>query len=338
VINLLLPRKQVVNLIWDGFAGVFPEHKYRVVEILQGRGHLIACSGDGVNDAPALKKADVGIAVEGASEVARAAASMVLLAPGLGVIIDAIHTSRQIFNRMYGYSEYRIAISLQLVIYLVLSQLIFNEIIPVTLVVFLALFSDIAVIGIAYDRAETSPLPMQWNLPKLVFRACVIAICLLGGNFIIHTMAVNSDMFGDHTSTSWQAVVFLEISLTQNWMIFSTRTHASAFYKFYPNPLLALTVFCIDILSSCFAGFGWFTSRISIEAIVYVWLLSFGVFILTDVLIRGLAKWQWLDDVLTGNYKSAEKEKKMREWEEMMHHFELMSSAHEKHHDKKSQE
>jgi len=86
----------------DGFAQVFPEHKYKVVETLQGRGHLIAMTGDGVNDAPALKKADVGIAVEGASEVARAAASMVLLAPGLGVVIDAIKTSRQIFKRMYG--------------------------------------------------------------------------------------------------------------------------------------------------------------------------------------------------------------------------------------------
>ena len=317
----------------DGFAGVFPEHKYKVVEILQGRGHLISVSGDGVNDAPALKKADVGIAVEGASEVARSAASMVLLAPGLGVIIDAIQTSRQIFNRMYGFSEYRIAISLQLVIYLVLSQLIFNEIIPVTLVVFLALFSDIAVLMIAYDRTETSSLPMQWNLPMLVFRAFIIALCLLAGNFIIHTIALTSDMFGEHTTNGWQAVVFLEISLTQNWMIISTRTHASAFNSFRPSIWLVITVFCIDILTSCFAGFGWFTDAIGIDAIIYVWLLSIGVFVLSDVLIRGLARWTWLDNILTGNYKSAEREKEMRKWEELMHRMQLLGSHDKKTHD-----
>ena len=254
----------------DGFAQVFPEHKYKVVETLQGRGHLIAMTGDGVNDAPALKKADVGIAVEGASEVARAAASMVLLAPGLGVVIDAIKTSRQIFKRMYGYAEYRIAISLQLVIYLTFSQLIFNETIPVTLVVFLALFADIAVLTIAYDRAETAPDPVQWNLPKLMFRSFFISLCLLAGTFIMHTMALNTEIFGLH----WQPVVFLEIALTQNWMIFSTRTQASAFYRFYPSPPLVLAVFAVDILSSCFCGFGWFSpAGVGIIEIVRRWNL-----------------------------------------------------------------
>jgi len=307
----------------DGFAQVFPEDKYRVVEVLQNRGHLIAMTGDGVNDAPALKKADVGIAVEGASEVARAAASMVLLAPGLGVVIDAIKTSRQIFIRMYGYAEYRIAISLQLVIYLTFSQLIFNTTIPVTLVVFLALFADIAVLTIAYDRAEIHPDPLGWNLPKMLFHSFTIACCLIAGTFVMHTIALNTDIFSFH----WQPAVFLEIALTQNWMIFSTRTQATAFYKYYPSPYLVLAVFCVDILSSCFAGFGWFSTSITIVQIVLVWLFSIGVFVLSDVLQRGLSRWTWLDHFLTDRGRSVAKEKEMRKWEEMAHQFQIMADA-----------
>ena len=93
----------------DGFAQVFPEHKFRIVDVLQKRGHIVGMTGDGVNDAPALKKADCGIAVSGATDAARAAAAIVLMTPGLSVIIDAIKESRRIFQRMNSYAIYRIA-------------------------------------------------------------------------------------------------------------------------------------------------------------------------------------------------------------------------------------
>ncbi|KAK3056496.1 hypothetical protein LTS18_011648, partial [Coniosporium uncinatum] len=130
----------------DGFAEVFPEHKYQVVEMLQQRGHLTAMTGDGVNDAPSLKKSDCGIAVEGASEAAQAAADIVFLAPGLSTIVLAIKTSRQIFQRMKAYIQYRIALCLHLELYLVTSMVIINETIRAELIVFIALFADLATV------------------------------------------------------------------------------------------------------------------------------------------------------------------------------------------------
>ena len=146
-----MPGSEVYDLVEaaDGFAEVFPQHKYNVVEILQQRGYLVAMTGDGVNDAPSLKKADTGIAVEGASDAARSAADIVFLAPGLSAIIDALKTSRQIFHRMYAYVVYRIALSLHLEIFLGLWILIRNESLNLELVVFISIFSDISNLSIA---------------------------------------------------------------------------------------------------------------------------------------------------------------------------------------------
>src|SRR5262249_38288228 len=96
----------------DGFAQVFPEHKYAIVKVLQDSGHLVGMTGDGVNDAPALKQADVGIAVSGATAAARSAAALILTASGLSVIIDGISEARRIFERMNSYVLYRIAMTL----------------------------------------------------------------------------------------------------------------------------------------------------------------------------------------------------------------------------------
>ena len=118
----------------DGFAQVFPEHKFHIVDVLQQRGHIVGMTGDGVNDAPALKKADCGIAVSDATDAARAAASIVLLAPGMSVIIDAIEESRRIFQRMNSYAIYRIAETLRVLLFMTLSILVFNFY-PVTAVI-----------------------------------------------------------------------------------------------------------------------------------------------------------------------------------------------------------
>merc|ERR1712113_61459 len=136
----------------DGFAEVFPEHKYQVVEMLQQRGHLTAMTGDGVNDAPSLKKA------------AQAAADIVFLAPGLSTIVFAIKTARQIFQRMKAYIQYRIALCLHLEIYLVTSMIIINETISAELIVFIALFADLATVAVAYDNAHSEQRPVEWQL------------------------------------------------------------------------------------------------------------------------------------------------------------------------------
>src|SRR2546423_48790 len=184
-----MPGSEVYDFVEaaDGFAEVFPQHKYNVVEILQQRGHLVAMTGDGVNDAPSLKKADTGIAVEGASDAARSAADIVFLAPGLSAIIDALKTSRQIFHRMYAYVVYRIALSLHLEIFLGLWIAILNTSLNLELVVFIAIFADIATLAIAYDNAPYSKTPVKWNLPKLWGMSVLLGVVLSIGTWITLT-------------------------------------------------------------------------------------------------------------------------------------------------------
>ena len=149
----------------DGFAQVFPEHKFHIVDVLQQRGHIVGMTGDGVNDAPALKKADCGIAVSGATDAARAAASIVLLTSGLSVIIDAIKESRRIFQRMNSYAIYRIAETLRVLLFMTLAILVFNFY-PVTavMIVMLALLNDGAILSIAYDNVHYKDKPEAWNM------------------------------------------------------------------------------------------------------------------------------------------------------------------------------
>ncbi len=161
----------------DGFAQVFPEHKYHIVDVLQKHGHIVGMTGDGVNDAPALKKADAGIAVSGATDAARAAADIVLLEPGLSVIIDAIKEARKIFQRMLNYAIYRIAETFALLIFITLVILLFNFY-PVTaiMIVLLAILNDGAILSIAYDNVQYSNKPEAWDMRFVLSIASAIGL------------------------------------------------------------------------------------------------------------------------------------------------------------------
>ena len=159
----------------DGFARVFPEHKFKIVKALQGAGYIVGMTGDGVNDAPALKQADVGIAVSGATDAARAAADLVLTAPGLSVITSAIEEARRIFERMNSYAIYRIAETMRLLLFMTASILIFNFY-PVTaiMVVLLALLNDLPIMMIAYDNAPFAASPVKWDMTRVLTIASVL--------------------------------------------------------------------------------------------------------------------------------------------------------------------
>ena len=161
----------------DGFARVFPEHKFKIVKALQGAGHIVGMTGDGVNDAPALKQADVGIAVSGATDAARAAADLVLTAPGLAVIATAIEEARRIFERMNSYAIYRIAETIRLLLFMTASILIFNFY-PVTavMVVLLALLNDLPIMMIAYDNAPIAPRPVRWDMTRVLTIASALGL------------------------------------------------------------------------------------------------------------------------------------------------------------------
>ncbi|KAL4999254.1 hypothetical protein BDV10DRAFT_193715 [Aspergillus recurvatus] len=284
----------------DGFAEVWPQHKYNVVDILQQRGYLVAMTGDGVNDAPSLKKADTGIAVEGASDAARSAADIVFLAPGLSAIIDALKTSRQIFHRMHAYVIYRIALSLHLEIFLGLWIATMNESLNLQLVVFIAIFADIATLAIAYDNAPYSKTPVKWNLPKLWGLSVILGIVLAVGTWIALTTMMNA---GEHAGIvqnygKRDEVLFLEISLTENWLIFITRANGP-FWSSLPSWQLAAAIFVVDLVASFFCYFGWFVGgQTSIVAIVRIWVFSLGVFCVMGGVYFLLQRSQTFDDIM----------------------------------------
>jgi len=242
----------------DGFAEVFPEHKYQVVEMLQQRGHLTAMTGDGVNDAPSLKKSDCGIAVEGATEAAQAAADIVFLAPGLSTIVSAIKIARQIFQRMKAYIQYRIALCLHLEIYLVTSMIIIDETMRVDLIVFLALFADLATIAVAYDNAHFEPRPVEWQLPKIWIISVVLGVLLAIGTWVIRGALFIPSGGIVQNFGNIQGILFLEVSLTENWLIFVTRGGNT-----WPSWKLVGAIFVVDVISTLFCVFGWLPPVVS---------------------------------------------------------------------------
>ncbi|KAL2351240.1 plasma membrane ATPase [Cryomyces antarcticus] len=336
-----MPGSEVYDFVEaaDGFAEVFPQHKYNVVEILQQRGYLVAMTGDGVNDAPSLKKADTGIAVEGASDAARSAADIVFLAPGLSAIIDALKTSRQIFHRMYAYVVYRIALSLHLEFFLGLWIAILNTSLNLELVVFIAIFADIATLAIAYDNAPFSKTPVKWNLPKLWGMSVLLGLILALGTWITLTTMFpyqnNLNAAGQGVSGGIvqnfgvrDEVLFLQISLSENWLIFITRANGP-FWSSIPSWQLSGAILCVDIIATFFTLFGWFIGgQTSIVAVVRIWIFSFGVFCVMGGVYYLLQDSAGFDNMMHG--KSPKKNQKQRSLEDFVVSLQRVSTQHEK--------
>ncbi|MCJ1382674.1 plasma membrane H+-ATPase [Xylographa soralifera] len=334
-----MPGSEVYDFVEaaDGFAEVFPQHKYNVVEILQQRGYLVAMTGDGVNDAPSLKKADTGIAVEGASDAARSAADIVFLAPGLSAIIDALKTSRQIFHRMYAYVVYRIALSLHLEIFLGLWIAILNQSLNIELVVFIAIFADIATLAIAYDNAPFSKTPVKWNLPRLWGMSVLLGIVLAVGTWIALTTLLAAGVDGNQQTDGGivqnfgvrDEVLFLQISLSENWLIFITRADGP-FWNSIPSWQLTGAILVVDIVATFFCLFGFFVggTRTSIVAVVRIWIFSFGVFCVLGGLYYLLQGSSGFDSLMHG--KSPKKNQAKRTMEDFVVSLQRVSTQHEK--------
>ncbi|CCH41787.1 H+-transporting ATPase [Wickerhamomyces ciferrii] len=325
-----MPGSEIADFVEnaDGFAEVFPQHKYNVVEILQQRGYLVAMTGDGVNDAPSLKKADTGIAVEGATDSARSASDIVFLAPGLSAIIDALKTSRQIFHRMYSYVVYRIALSLHLEIFLGLWIAILNESLNIDLVVFIAIFADVATLAIAYDNAPFAPKPVKWNLPRLWGMSIILGIILAVGTWItLTTMFVPKGGIIQNFG-SIDGVLFLQISLTENWLIFITRA-AGPFWSSFPSWQLAGAVFIVDIIATMFALFGWWSQNWNdIVTVVRVWIFSFGTFCVMGGAYYLMSESEAFDRFMNG--KPIKEKHEQRSLEDFVVAMQRVSTQHEK--------
>ena len=181
----------------NGFAEVFPEHKYEIVAILQGGNHVVGMTGDGVNDAPALKKADVGIAVHGATDAARGAADIVLTEPGLSTINTAVIGARKIFQRMTTYSKYTVATTFRITFTFGFLTVIYDWYFPTILIVIMAVFNDGAMIALSKDKVVASKLPNSWNLRNIFIMGIVYGLYLTLSSWALYQTAVKTDFFYD---------------------------------------------------------------------------------------------------------------------------------------------
>jgi H+-transporting ATPase len=263
----------------DGFAQVYPEHKYHIVDVLQKRGHIVGMTGDGVNDAPALKKADCGIAVSGATDAARAAADIVLLTPGLSVIIRAIKESRKIFQRMTSYAIYRIAETIRVLLFMTLSILVFNFY-PVTavMIVLLALLNDGAILSIAYDRVRYSNQPEAWNMRTVLGIASVLGIAGVTASFGLFYMGERLFHLDREVI---QSLMYLKLSVAGHMTIFVTRTRGP-FWSSRPAPILFWAVVSTQLVATVIAVYGVFMPAIGWSWAAVVWGYAFAWFLVND--------------------------------------------------------
>ena len=263
----------------DGFAQVFPEHKFHIVDVLQKKGHLVGMTGDGVNDAPALKKADCGIAVSGATDAARAAAAIVLLTPGLSVIIDAIKESRRIFQRMNSYAIYRIAETLRVLFFMTLAILVFNFY-PLTavMIVMLALLNDGAILSIAYDNVRYKAQPEAWNMRMVLGISTVlgvIGVVAAFGLFYLGERVFHLDRL--HIQT----LMYLKLSVAGHLTIFLTRTRGP-FWSIRPARILWMAVLGTQTLATLIAVYGVFMTPLGWKWAGFVWGYALIWFLIND--------------------------------------------------------
>jgi H+-transporting ATPase len=274
----------------DGFGRVFPQHKYEIVKSLQQRGHIVAMTGDGVNDAPALRQADCGVAVSGATDAARSAASLILTAPGLSTIVNAIVGARKIFQRIQSYVYYRVAMTLDIML-LVVASIVFFEFQPLTavMIVVLALLDDIPIMTIAYDNAAPAPKPVRWDMHRVLVFSCVMGLLSLAQS--LGLVLIGLEWLSDAAyhayivldRQSLQTMVFLQLAVGGHLLLFVVRTRHSVFVPPYPSPALFLAIVATQIVAALICGFGILVPKLPWAAVLAVWLYSLAWVIVIDM-------------------------------------------------------
>ncbi|KAG0259918.1 hypothetical protein DFQ27_003808 [Actinomortierella ambigua] len=265
----------------DGFAQVIPEHKYRVVELLQQRGILVGMTGDGVNDAPALKKANVGIAVHGCTDAARSAADIVLLAPGLSTIVDGLLTSRAIFQRMRSYALYRITSTVHFLMFFFVVVMAYDWSLPARLLILICILNDAATLVISVDNAKISPHPDKWRIGQLISLSIILGACLTALSFAHFYTFWYHFGYQPVEDSPLESVMYLHISSAPHFTIFSTRL-AGYFWENLPSPLFSIVIIGTQIVALLMVGFGGLTKAIPWGQAVVILLISFGYFVILD--------------------------------------------------------
>jgi len=266
------------------FAEVVPEDKYRIVEQLQKAGHIVAMTGDGVNDAPALKKADCGIAVSNATDAARAAADIILTAPGLGVINEAVKQARTTFERMKSYSIFRIAETIRIILFMTLSIVVFSFY-PITalMIILLALLNDLPILAIAYDNTRIDRNPVRWNMPEMLTVSSILGVSGVIASFLLFFLLKEAGLAEDMIRT----MLFLKLIVAGHSTLYITRTGGWFWQRPYPAPLLLVATFGTEILGTLIAVYGFLVAPIGWEYALWMWAYALAWFLFNDVVKWG---------------------------------------------------
>ncbi|KAJ0090341.1 hypothetical protein Patl1_14228 [Pistacia atlantica] len=269
-----LPVEELIETA-DGFAGVFPEHKYEIVRKLQEMKHICGMTGDGVNDAPALKKADIGIAVADATDAARGASDIVLTEPGLSVIVHAVLTSRAIFQRMKNYTIYAVSITIRIVFGFLFIALIWKFDFSPFMVLIIAILNDGTIMTISKDRVKPSPMPDSWRLKEIfatgICFGSYLALMTVIFFWAMHDTHFFPDTFGvrdiSGDDNQMMAALYLQVSIVSQALIFVTRSRSWS-YAERPGLLLMCAFVIAQLVATLIAvyadwgfarikGFGW---------------------------------------------------------------------------------
>ena len=265
----------------DGYAQVFPEHKFKIVKTLQAGGHIVGMTGDGVNDAPALKQADCGIAVSGATDAARAAADLVLTATGLSVITTAISEARKIFERMNSYAIYRISETIRVLLFMTLAILLFNFF-PLTavMIVFIAVLNDFPIMMIAYDNTIVSPRPVRWDMERVLTVSSVIGVIGVIASFSLFMIA---EKYLHMARPMVQSLMFLTLLVAGHLTIYITRSAGTFWKRPWPNWRLVVACETTQLIGTLAAVYGWGMTPLGWKYALAVWGYALVWFVLTDL-------------------------------------------------------
>jgi len=257
------------------FAEVVPEDKYRIVDTLQKAGHIVAMTGDGVNDAPALKKADCGIAVSNATDAARGAADIILTAPGLGVINEAVKQARITFERMKSYATFRIAETVRIILFMTLSIVVFNFY-PITalMIILLALLNDLPILAIAYDNTKVNSKPVRWNMAEMLTVSTVLGVTGVIGSFLLFFILRENGFF----ESMIQSMMFIKLIVAGHSTLYITRTEGWFWQRPWPAPLLFWATFGTEILGTLIVVYGFLVTPIGWKYALWMWAYALAWF------------------------------------------------------------
>jgi H+-transporting ATPase len=265
----------------EGFGRVFPEHKWAIVKSAQQLGHIVGMTGDGVNDAPALKQADVGIAVSGATEAARAAAGLILTAPGLSTIIRGIEEARRTFERMMGYAYYRIAMTISIMVFIVLVMVLYSvQVLTPVMIILLALLDDVPVMLIAFDNAKVSPQPSKWDMHRVLMVSSLLSLIgVVQSSGMLRYL--HHEMHLDIATI--QTTMFMQLVIAGHILLFSTRSRGFFFSRPFPEWRFFCAIMGTQAFAALMAAQGWLVHAISWELIGQIWIYNLCWLVVVDL-------------------------------------------------------